>query len=201
MAKVTSPAVPTWPLYGPRYPAYEPGWVLNFGATLEPLVWQVALCHGDWSEGPRVAVVSQRPDLAGGRTDQSEEDPVTDGTLEAFLVIANSAGQDGVDLAANAQDHLAYIARKSERRSVSVDGALRKFRVSTFRGEQIAVGRMSENVTVSVIVRGIPIESIELAVVDLADYGIDPAGPMSFHLDRDRTPALYTWNENIDPSN
>ncbi|MCK9932328.1 hypothetical protein MXD62_35180 [Frankia sp. Mgl5] len=154
-------------------------------------MWQVALCHGDWSEGPRVAVISQRPDLAGGRTDQSEEDPVTDGTLEAFLVIANSVSQDGVNLAADMQDHLAYIASKAERRSISVDGVLRKFSVSTFRGEQIAVGRMPGNVTVSVTARGIPIESIELAVVDLADYGIDSAGPMSFHLDRDRTPALY----------
>ncbi len=113
------------------------------------------------------------------------------GTLEAFPVIANSVSQDGVNLAADTQDHLAYIASKAERRSISVDGVLRKFSVSTFRGEQIAVGRMPGNVTVSVTARGIPIESIELAVVDLADYGIDSAGPMSFHLDRDRTPALY----------
>ncbi|WP_131831046.1 hypothetical protein [Frankia sp. CcI49] len=154
-------------------------------------VWSVGLCHGDWSQGPRVVVNSARPDLGGVRADHRLDDPVTDGTLEAFLVVANSPDQDSSALGARTLEHLESIAANSVHRSLSVDGVAHDFRVSVFLGEQIAVGRLPGNIVVSVTARGVAFDSIELGAVDLAEYGIDPAGPMRFHLDHRRTPATF----------
>ncbi|WP_152991558.1 hypothetical protein [Frankia sp. R43] len=165
--------------------------MLHFIANAESFVWSVQLCHGDWDEGPRVVVGTALLSQDGIPVDRQPDDPVTNGTLDAFVVIANSPGQNSSELGANMPRHLAAITADSTLRPVNIDGIPHSFKVSVFRGEQIGVARLPGDIAVFITARGVSLDDIELGEVDLTEYGIDPTGPMHFHIDRQRSPALY----------